>query len=581
MRRAVPARLLLALVVVLGFAGGLLILTQADLLSRIINDVFLSKQSLSQVSAILWALLAVVTVRSIVSFLAEGLAGTAAIRIKTGLRLDLTRHLFDLGPASLQSQATGDLVARALQGVENLEGYYSQYLPQLVLAAVIPLTILFFVFPLDLLSAVILLVTAPLIPLFMVLIGKAAENLTRRQFTALSRMSAVFLDTLQGLTTLKALNQSLARAEKIQSAGERYRITTLRVLRVTFLSSLVLELVATLSTAIVAVEIGLRLLYGQLAFQQAFFILVIAPEFYLPLRQLGLRFHAGASGVAAARAIFEILEKIPPVNEGQIRPGEARLASERSDWEVSWRRNLAIDFNEVGFSYPDRPQEALSAVSFSARPGQITALVGASGSGKSTLVQLLLRFVQPQSGEIRISGRPLASIDVHDWRGLVSWVPQHPYLFMGTLAGNIRFARPGATDDEVRQAAVLAELDDFIQSLPQGYATQVGERGVRLSGGQAQRLALARAFLKDAPILLLDEPAAHLDPLLEDQIDAAVRKLCRGRTVLLIAHRPQTIRRADRIVVLADGRVAETGDHAALMALNGLYCRLFARGALE
>jgi len=573
--------LLLVLVLLLGFAGGLLILAQADLLSRIINDVFLLKQSLPQVTFLLWTFLAVVIFRSLLSFLADGLAGTAAVRIKTDLRRDFVHHLFDLGPASLQGPATGDLVARALQGVENLESYYSQYLPQLVLAALIPLSILFFVFPLDLLSGAILLVTAPLIPLFMVLIGKAAENLTRRQFTALSRMSAVFLDTLQGLTTLKALNQSLARADKIQSAGERYRITTLRVLRVTFLSSLVLELVATLSTAIVAVEIGLRLLYGQLAFQQAFFILVITPEFYLPLRQLGLRFHAGAFGVSAARAIFEILEQIPPVNAGQIRPDEAHLDSQRSVSELSSQRNLVIDINEVSFSYPDRQQEALRAVSFTARPGQITALVGASGSGKSTLVQLLLRFVQPQSGEIRISGHTLASIGVHEWRSLVSWVPQQPYLFMDTLAGNIRLARPGATDDEVRQAAVLAGLDSFIQSQPQGYATPVGERGVRLSGGQAQRLALARAFLKNAPILLLDEPASHLDPFLEEQIDAVIRRLCLERTVLLIAHRPQTVRRADQIVVLAGGRVVETGDHAKLMALNGLYCRLFARGAME
>jgi ATP-binding cassette subfamily C protein CydD len=592
LNKAASTRLLLFLVVLLGLAGGLLIIAQAGSLSQVINDVFLARQTLSQVAPLLWGLLIIILARAVLTVLSEGLAATSAIRIKTTLREELFRRLFELGPAYLQGQTSGDMVTRAIQGIENLEGYFSQYLPQMVLAAVIPLSILVFVFPLDTLSGIVLLVTAPLIPLFMVLIGNTAESLTRRQFTALSRLSAVFLDTLQGLATLKALNQSQARIEKIRSASDRYRIATLKVLRITFLSSLVLELVAAVSTAVVAVEIGLRLLYGQLAFQPAFFILVIAPEFYLPLRQLGLRFHAGAAGVSAARAIFEILETplvhnslVPAANpEPPLTPATSRSndlferpfpASRSIPYQIS--HPPQINFQKISYLYPTRVQEALTGVTFTANPNQVTALVGASGSGKSTIIQLLLRFIEPQSGQISLDGQSLRSIDLYAWRSLVAWVPQQPYLFQGTLADNLRLGDPSATIEQVRQAARLAELDEFVQSLPMGYDTIVGERAVKLSGGQAQRLALGRGFLKDAPILLLDEPAAHLDPDLESRIDSAVRRLCQGRTVILIAHGLRSVENADRIVVMDRGSVIESGSHSDLLARQGAYARLHAR----
>ena len=587
---ALPARLTLGWVVFLGFAGGLLVIAQAAVLSLVIGRVFLAGQVLSQVSPYLVGLVGIILVRSILVAAAEGLAGQLAIQIKTSLRERLFRHLFELGPAFLQSQTSGDLAARAMQGVENLESYFSQYLSQVVLAAVVPLSILVFVFPLDLLSGVILLVTAPLIPVFMYLIGASAEKLTRRQFSALSRMSAVFLDTLQGLAALKALNQADARLEKISTASERYRVGTLQVLRITFLSALVLELVGTISTAIVAVEIGLRLLNSQLDFQQAFFILVIAPEFYLPLRQLGLRFHAGTSGVSAARAIFEVLD--------QHRPGGSPLAETSvvgTRGSVQQKMNavhpstvpalqdkMEISFKEVSFTYPDRSLEAVNGVTFTIHPSEITALVGGSGSGKSTLVQLLLRFLSPQAGQILVNGRSLNDYDIRDWRSRVSWVPQQPYLFQDTLLANILLAKPEATLAEVREAVRLAELEEFIQTLPSGYDTPIGERGFKLSGGQAQRLALARAFLKNAPFLVLDEPASHLDPELSGRIQAAIQRLCQDRTVLIVAHRLQTIRQAGQIIVLAEGgRMVENGSHTNLLSKAGLYSQLYEQGGWE
>jgi len=569
--KAYFARLELTLVVLIGILGGILVIFQAKLLSQTINEIFLAGKVMAQVSPLLWALLAIILCRTVLAFVGDGLAGTAAVKVKIRLRDALMSRIFDLGPAYLQGKSSGDLIARAIQGIENLDAYFSLYLPQLALAAVIPLCILLFVFPLDLLSGIIFLVTAPLIPIFMLLIGSQSEKLTRRQFSALARMSAVFLDTLQGLSTLKALNQSGARAGKIREASERYRSTTMQVLRTTFLSALVLELVSTISTAVVAVEIGLRLLSNQMQFQQAFFILVIAPEFYLPLRQLGLRFHAGTSGASAAAAIFEVFD------QGRVNIENGEKVSENIR-KPSTGGAEEVQFNKVSFTYLDRSQVALKSATFTLRKGEMTALVGKSGSGKSSVFQLLLRFIEPQAGQILVDGKLLSSVALPDWRDQVAWVPQKPYLFQDTMAANICLAKPDATAEEVHRAAALAGLDDFIQSLPQGYATLIGERGVRLSGGQSQQVALARAFLKNAPVLLLDEPASHLDLDLEERLEKAVHSLCHGRMVLVVAHRLPTVEAAAQIIVLHEGQVVECGDHASLLLNRGVYARLYQEG---
>ncbi|MCX7840541.1 MAG: thiol reductant ABC exporter subunit CydD, partial [Anaerolineae bacterium] len=421
---------------------------------------------------------------------------------------------------------------------------FSQYLPQLVLAALVPLLILAFVFPLDLLSAFVLLVTAPLIPFFMILIGSAADALTRRQWKSLSLLSAHFLDVLQGLATLKMFGRSREQIETIARVSFQFRDATLSVLRVAFLSAFALEMIATISTAIIAVEIGLRLLYAQIEFEQAFFVLVLAPDFYLPLRLLGTRFHAGMTGVAAGARVFEILE----MTADHRPPTAAKHA-------VSGQRS-AVVFDDVHYTY-DGMRAALNGVSFSIARGERVVLAGHTGAGKSTVVSLLLRFIEPTRGEILCDGKPLRDWSPRAWREQIAWVPQLPYLFNDTVANNIRLARPDASLDDVIRAAQLAHADEFIRALPQGYDTLIGERGARLSGGQAQRIALARAFLKDAPILIFDEPTAHLDPENEALIQDAIERLMQNRTVLIISHRPRTLQRADKVVVLEQGRVVE------------------------
>jgi len=557
-------RLSLVLTILLGWLGGLLTILQAWYLSRVVDAVFLGRQSLPDVWPMLGVLLAAVLLRACVTGGMELSANRVALVVKSDLRSRLMKHLAVLGPAFTGGEQTGELSTTAIEGIEALDAYFSQYLPQVALAAFTPLSILFLVFPLDLLTAIIFLLTAPLIPLFMYLIGKAAESLTHRQYQILSRLSAYLLDVLQGLTTLKMLGQSRGQARNIEQASDRFRDVTLGVLRVTFLSALALELLATLSTAIVAVEIGLRLLKGGMAFQTALFILVLAPDFYQPLRMLGLRFHAGMSGMTAARRVYEILDTPPPASSSYVLRFPSFSSTPPAD----------ITFDHISFSYPSRALQALNNISFEIPHGKTTALVGATGAGKSTIAALLLRFIEPTQGRILVNAAPLAEIHPDAWRAQLAWVPQQPHLFNDTLSANLRLAKPDASRDEMLRAIELAGLDEFIQSLPEKLETSIGEGGSRLSGGQAQRLAIARAFLRDAPFLILDEPTSSLDPALESQLHASIRQLMQGRTTLVIAHRLSTVYQAEQILVLEKGRLAESGTHADLLQRKGPYARM-------
>jgi ATP-binding cassette subfamily C protein CydD len=557
--RAGPARRFLLLTVGAGVLGGGLVVLQARLLSLAVDGAFLRGLGLADLRGLLLGLGAAALARAASVAAGDLFAQRAAREAKLRFRDALARKLVALGPRFASGERTGDLVQTVTGGVEALDPYLAQYAPQLALSALVPCLVLAFVAWADPWSGVVLLVTFPLIPLFMSLIGSLARERAGRQWATLRRLSARFLEALQGLATLKAFGRADAHAASLAEASESFRAVTMGVLRVAFLSALALELLATIGTALVAVQVGLRLLYGRVAFAEALFVLVLAPEFYRPLRALGAAFHAGMPGAEAAQRIFEVLD-LPEPSPAAGTPPEPPFA---------------IEFDRVGFGY-EHGRMALDGVGFRIEPGATLALVGPSGAGKTTAAALLLRFLEPRAGEIRVGAERLASIDPAAWRRRVAWVPQRPHLFHGTVLENLLLARPRATQAEVREAARLAHAEGFVDELPQGFETPLGEHGARLSGGQAQRLALARAFLKDAPVLVLDEPTAHLDPEAEALVGEAMARLRRGRSVLLIAHRLTTAFAADRIVLLSGGRVLEAGAHGDLLAAGGAYARLWA-----
>ncbi len=572
---SLSASFLPALTIVVGsavFTGGMVIL-QAWFLSSIIDRVHLQAAGLEQEIPDLFNLSLVIILRAVMVYVNEQGAAVLSEKIRSNLREQLTAKLLRLGPAYIDRQRGGELTHALTTAVDSLDAYFSQYLPQLIVTMVLPVGILAVVFPIDTLSAVVLLLTAPLIPIFMILIGKTTEALTNRQYQTFSRMSAFFLDSLRGLTELKNLGRSIDHAVRLDGVSEQYRKATMRVLRISFLSALVLELAATLSVAVIAVEIGIRLLYGRVDFLQAFFLLVIAPEFYLPLRQLGARFHAGRSGVSAARRIFEILDEPEP------SPVITSTAARR-DLKEDFQAPFYIRFENVSFGYPGRELDAIHGLSFDLHSGETNALIGLNGSGKSTLAALLLRFIQPREGRILINETNIQEIPVETWRASIAWMNQKPFLFNETIRQNLLIASPHATDHEIEPVLEETRLLEVIRAMPDGLDTVIGENAYRLSGGQAQRLALARTLLKDAPLVVLDEPTSHLDALLEKDLADSLQRLRATRTVLVIAHRKDTANQADRILIMENGRLAGLGKPGDLQKSNQAYMRLFNEGGL-
>jgi ATP-binding cassette subfamily C protein CydD len=555
----------------LGLANGILLIAQAWLLARVIDAVVFAGANLADVQPWLWSLLGLFLLRALLAWGSEQSAFRAAARVKLALRDRVYRHMQAAGPSWLAGQRSGALAEDLTRGIEGLEAYYARYLPAMTLTALIPLAILLVVLPLDWLSGLVLLVTAPMIPLFMVLIGRSVETLNQQQWRTLARMGAHFLDVIQGITTLKLFNASRREAEVIARISDDYRQSTMRVLRVAFLSSAVLEFFATLGIAMVAVFIGFRLYHLELpipallappeiGFFTGFFVLLLVPEFFLPLRSLGTHYHGRMEAIAAAERLLGVLDAPLPA----VAETPARLPPESP---------FAIRFDDVHFAYASgRP--ALAGTSFAIRPGERVALVGPSGAGKTTVASLLLGFIRPDRGSIRVDDVDLSRLDLDDWRRRLAWLPQNPRLFQGSIADNIRLGLPDADLEAVRQAARRAHAAEFIEQLPAGYDTAIGERGAGLSGGQIQRVALARAFLRNARLVILDEATANLDPASEALVQQAVDALARGRSLLVIAHRLATVRTADRILVIDGGRIVEDGNHAALVKRDGPYRRM-------
>ncbi|WP_405448290.1 thiol reductant ABC exporter subunit CydD [Streptomyces achromogenes] len=539
LRYARATRLFLVAVVGLGAVGAGLVIAQAMLVAEIVVGAFQHGESATGLRTPLLLLAAVAVGRSLVAWLTELAAHRAGAAVKSELRGRLLDRAAALGPGWLSGQRTGSLVTLATRGVDALDDYFSRYLPQLGLAVVVPVAVLARIVTEDWVSAAIIVGTLPLIPLFMMLIGWATQSRMDRQWRLLSRLSGHFLDVVAGLPTLKVFGRAKAQAESIRRITGEYRQATLRTLRIAFLSSFALELLATLSVALVAVTIGMRLVHGDMDLYIGLVILVLAPEAYLPLRQVGAQYHAAAEGLAAAEEIFSVLETpVPASGTGAVPAG-------------------ALAFEDVGVRYPGRSSDAVTGVSFRVEPGETVALVGPSGAGKSTLLSVLLGFVRPTGGRVRVGGADLAGLDLAEWRSRIAWVPQRPHLYAGTIAENVRLARPGADDGAVRRALRDAGAWEFVAALPDGVDTVLGEDGAGLSAGQRQRLALARAFLADRPVLLLDEPTAALDGATEADVVAAVRRLAAGRTVLLVVHRPALLEVADRVVRLGGAEVAK------------------------
>ncbi|MFL1430913.1 MULTISPECIES: thiol reductant ABC exporter subunit CydD [unclassified Nocardiopsis] len=537
-RTADAVRAHLAVSVLSGVAITGLILAQAWLLARVISGVFAG----DGFDALGWAIAAVAGIaltRALLSYVAEASALHSAARTKSILRRRLIDSVTGDGTvwtarrgADGESPKAGELVTLATRGLDALDDYFARYLPQLVLAAIVPVAVLAVVFWADWISGIVILVTVPLIPVFMALIGMHTQSRTERQWRLLSRLGGHFLDVVEGLPTLAVFRRAKAQAALIRKVGEEHRRATMGTLRIAFLSAFALELLATLAVALVAVEVGLRLLGGHMDYQTALLVLILAPEAYLPLREVGARFHASMEGVAAADQVFTELDRRRDGGDGDVpAPTGERSPATGGDLRLSG----------VSLTYPGRDLPALSGVDLTVRAGERVLLTGPSGSGKTTLLSLLLRMNTPSGGRVEVrepgsAWAPLESVPADDWRLGVAWVPQHPYLFDVSVADNIRLGDPDTPLERVREAARLAEADGFVSALPDGYETRLGERGARLSAGQRQRIALARAFCRDAPLVLLDEPTAHLDPENAAAVRTAVDRLLRGRTAVIVAH---------------------------------------------
>ncbi|MFD5748373.1 thiol reductant ABC exporter subunit CydD [Streptomyces sp. NPDC127033] len=541
LRYARATRLFLVAVVALGVAGAALVIAQAMLIAEVVVGAFERGYDASDLRTPLLLLAAVAVGRALVSWLTELAAHRASAAVKSELRGRLLERAAALGPARPAGRRIGSLVALATRGIDALDDYFARYLPQLGLAVVVPVAVLARIVTEDWVSAAVIVVTLPLIPMFMILIGWATQSRMDRQWRLLSRLSGHFLDVVAGLPTLKVFGRAKAQAESIRTITSEYRRATLRTLRIAFLSSFALELLSTLSVALVAVGIGMRLVHGDLDLYTGLVVLVLAPEAYLPIRQVGAQYHAAAEGLSAAEEIFAVLETEPAARGTETVPRTAGTPG-----------MPRLELAGVTVRHQGRTEPSLDAVTLAVEPGETVALVGPSGVGKTTLLHTVLGFAVPDEGRVRVNGRDLASLDPERWHETIAWVPQQPYLFAGTIAENVRLARPDADDTALVTALRDAGAYDFVSALPHGAETVLGEDGAGLSAGQRQRLALARAFLADRPLLLLDEPTAALDGETEAGIVEAVRRLAAGRTVLLVVHRPALLAVADRVVALPE-----------------------------
>jgi ATP-binding cassette subfamily C protein CydD len=557
LRYAAAARGYVALTAGLGIATAALVVVQALLLAQVIAGVAMDGRTFADVRVPLTLLVLVVCGRALLSWAQDRFGHRAAITVVAQLRGLVVARATALGPKALEGDAGPAVATLATRGLDALDGYLVRYLPQLLLAATVTPAVLVVVWWHDLIAGLTVLITLPLVPLFMAMVGWATQAAADRRLRTLQRLGAQVLDLVSGLPTLRALGRDTGQAVRVREVGDAYRKATMRTLRSAFMSALVLESLTTLSVALVAVGIGLRLVYGELDLRTGLAVLVMAPEVYLPLRMVGVHYHASVDGLAAAAEAFALLETEPPapgtVPAPDLRRSRIRLAG-------------------VCVVHPGRDRATPSGLDLEVTPGEVLALAGPSGVGKSSAVLVLLGLRRPEAGRVLVepldedataaataAGRTahdLADLDPASWFAQVAWVPQRPLIVPGTLADNVRLAHPQATDEDLRRVGGLTGLDDVVAALPRGWRTPIGQSGVGLSAGQRQRLALARALLRPAPLVVLDEPTAHLDPGTEQVVHATITRLREaGHAVVLVAHRPSLVALADRVVTVHDGPV--------------------------
>lgn len=552
----------------LGLGQGMLMVAQAWLLATLLHGFIIAGSTPEQSIPLFISLLLVTAAKALLAYGREVASFKAGSAVRLAIRELVLTRLARLGPAYIQRRPAGSWASLLLEQIEEMQDFFSRYLPQMAVAVFIPLVILVAVFPVNWAAGIILLGTAPLIPLFMILVGVGAADANRRNFLSLARLSGHFLDRLKGLRTLQLFMRTQAEGEAIRDASEDFRERTMEVLRLAFLSTAVLEFFAALAVALVAVYFGFSYIdhlnfgsYGvKVTLFTGLFVLFLAPEFYAPLRELGAHYHAKAQAIGAAEQLLEFLEAEVSEPASGTAPFHTRgpIRVEASALEVLSAEGKVL----------------VGPIDFQLEPGSRTALVGISGAGKSSLVNALLGFT-PYRGSLRVNGQELAELDMGQWRSQLGWLSQSPQLFHASLRDNLLLAKPTASDAELEAVLKRAQAWEFVQE--KGFDYRVGEQAGGLSVGQAQRIALARTLLKTTQMMVLDEPTASLDRHSERAIMSTLEQATTGQTLLMITHRLDQLSQMDNILVLERGQLVEQGGFSSLSQAAGPFAKLLSQ----
>lgn len=567
----------LAVIGILILIQTIAIILQARWLAEVVSALFAGAKWQEE-SGIAGLFLLAFMIRVSCTLLQQKMAYSFAERTGKSLRKQVLEKLFELGPRFAATEGTGNLVTLVLEGVTKFRNYLELFLPRMLSTGVTPVFILAYIFVLDRASAVILAVTMPILIVFMILIGLTAKKQIDRQWQSYRRLSNHFVDSLRGLETLKFLGRSKAHSESIAVVSNSYRSATLRTLRVAFLSSFALDFFTMLSVASVAVSLGLRLVNGEMMLFPALTVLILAPEYFLPVRMVGADYHATLDGKEAGEAMERIIAEGENKQTGEMRSvGTGASATDEgisSGSSMSWKADSTLELQSVEVRHEQDSPPSLADVSLSLSGIRKIGIIGESGAGKSTLIDVLGGFLRPTSGSFRLNGIDMSDLCSVSWREQVTYIPQKPYIFHSSLADNIRFNAPQATDTEVEKVVAAVGLQELVNSLPQGIHTMIGGGGRSLSGGQEQRVALARSLLSERSVILLDEPTAHLDIETEYELKETMLPLFEGKLVVLATHRLHWMKEMDQIIVMEQGRIAEIGTHEQLMSKQGVYEQL-------